>query len=175
MEPPLEESRLSPWLPTEIPEDQKRMVFDQYKILVDSINNSNIVRESSHNFWIAINGFALTGAAYIKDLETLPFTHKAFILWTVIGVGLVICVSWLNFLITLKRTIDIRNEVLVELEKYFPVKVFTFLFGMADFSTGKNSLTIRQMFVPLLFIVGYLFFAAILFLYPEEVVLPHQS
>jgi hypothetical protein len=50
-------------------EKDKARVFEQYKLLVDSLNNTNQVRENSNNFWMAVNGLGLTAIAYIIDLR----------------------------------------------------------------------------------------------------------
>ena len=36
--------------------DDKKMAFEQYKILVESINKLHETREGSNNFWIGVNG-----------------------------------------------------------------------------------------------------------------------
>jgi hypothetical protein len=71
--------------------------------------------------------------------------------------------------------VEVRNGLLVELERYFPVKVFTRTFELSQRQEGKSSLTLKEMMVPLMFLFGYLFFGILLFWFTEEVVIPAKG
>lgn len=56
-------------------------IIDQYKILTDSINTSNQLRESANNFWVTVNSLGISSIAYIQDSANLGSNQRPFIIW----------------------------------------------------------------------------------------------
>ena len=148
----------------------KRMAFEQYKLLVESLNKINETRENSNNFWIGVNGLGASSLAYLRDTQTIAQDHKCFLLWTLLALGVFLSLSWLSYLKAIKNALTIRSELLVEIEKAFPLPLFSKVFYLAQEKPQKPLLTHREMLVPYLFLGGYLFFAILLFFFPKEVV-----
>lgn len=171
----MSEKKIEPLVPQTINEDDKRVVFEQYKLLIESLNNSNTVRETANPYWVTVTGLGLGGISYVKEVTTLPLEHKTIILWTLIGIGIVLCLAWINYLRTMKYTIDIRNRLIEELENYFPAKVFTQVFRLTGGSPNQHSLTMREMLIPILFLMGYIAFGISLYFFKEEVALPSHG
>lgn len=153
-------------------ENETNIIINQYKILTDSLNNTNVIRESSNNFWMAVNGVCLSAIAYVKDSQISCSEHKHLFIYTLVLIGMVLCIFWINFLIAIKKTIQARNYLVVELEKYFPIKVFTRVFSLTQQKTGAASLTLREIFIPILFLVGYFSFCFVLYFFTEEIIPP---
>ena len=105
-------------------QEARTLALEQYKLLIESINKSNDVRELSNGYWITVNALGVSAAAYIKDAHSLAHSHKPLVLWFIISLGIALCLSWLNFLITIKNNIETRNTLLIEIERNFPFKVF---------------------------------------------------
>ena len=160
------------FLPEKISQEDRPFVFEQYKLLVSSLDSSNTVRETSTPYWVTVTGLGLGGISYVKEVATIPMEHKAIILWTLISVGMILCFGWINYLKALKGTIDVKNQLVEEMECYFPVKVFTAIFHSTGRHHNKGSLTERTMLIPILFLLGYIFFAVTLYFFTEEVTLP---
>ena len=171
----MSEQMIEPLLPQAIDENDKKIVFEQYKLLIDSLNNSNTVRETANPYWVTVTGLGLGGISYVKEVTTLPLEHKTIILWTLIGIGIVLCLAWINYLRTMKYTIDIRNRLIEELENYFPAKVFTQVFRLTGGAASQHSLTMREMLIPILFLMGYIAFGVSLYFFKEEVALPSHG
>lgn len=95
--------------------DQEKII-DQYKILTDSINTNNQLRESANNFWVTVNSLGLSTIAYIKDNTNLSSDKRPFIIWILVFVGIILCCSWLSYLRTIKKTIDQRYSLLFIME-----------------------------------------------------------
>ena len=148
-------------------EEDKKVLFEQYKIVVETLNKINEIRESANNFWTGINGALIAGIAYIRDAEGIEGAHKSYFIWTVIFVGIILSCSWLSYLSTIKKSVDIRNDMLIQFEKYFPAKVFTISISNIGRKEGAGSLSIKEMFVPALFLLGYIFFAIMSYFYPK--------
>lgn len=150
-------------------ETEQKIAFEQYKILFESINKINDTRETSNNFWIAANSPGISILAYLRDARNIDQYHKSFLLMTLILMGIIFCISWLSYLWTIKKSVETRSEILVKLEKNFALPVFSKVFSLSQEKAGKSSLTIKEMLVPCLFLAGYLFFAVLLFFFPQEV------
>lgn len=147
-------------------EEDKKSLLEQYKTVIDSISKLNDIRESSNGWWIGING-ALTGAiSYFRNIQELEGPQKQAFLWTIIIIGLILCYSWLSSILTIKRDIDKRNNMLFEFEKFLPAKTFTFAILDMERDKKKNSLSLKEAIVPILFLIGYMFFAVMLYFYP---------
>ena len=144
------------------PED-KKILFEQYKLLVDSINKTNDLRETGNNYWITVNTLGISAVAYIRDAQDLTQHQKPLVLWVIVLLGLTVCGIWFNFLATIKKRTEMNNNFLIEIEKYLPLKIFTKGLAISRRQEGENSLTFKEMIVPCLFLIGYLTFAILLF------------
>lgn len=150
-------------------ENDQYIAFEQYKILIESINKINDTRESSNNFWIGANSLGVSVLAYLRDAQNIHQYHKSFLLVTIIIIGMIFCLSWLSYLWTIKKSVETKSELLIKLEKNFPIPIFSKVFSLSKEKAGKAALTVKEMLVPSLFLAGYLFFAVLLFFFPQEV------
>ena len=148
---------------------ENHILLEQYKMLVESINKINDTRESSNSFWIGANGAGLSALAYLRDAQNIYQHHKSFLLMTLIAMGVLFCLSWLSYLATIKKSVEIRGELLVHLEKNLPLQIFSKIFALSEKKADTSALTAKEMFVPGLFLSGYLFSAILLFFFPQEV------
>jgi len=148
-------------------EEDKKFLFDQYKIITDSLNKINEIRETANNFWIGLNGVLISAIAYIKEMQNIGDSPKQLFLWTTIFLGVFMSLTWLSYLLTIKRSVDIRNNMLIEFEKYLPAKPFTIAIGLMGRRKGKGSLSFKEIRVPLLFLIGYIYFAFTILLCPR--------
>ena len=147
-------------------EDKKNMT-EQYKILIESINKLNNVRESSNNWWTTINGALLGVISYFRNMQGLEDSQKQMFLWTIVIVGFVLCYTWLSSIFTIKKGIDIRNRMLMEFEKHLPAQIFTLSIREIRGEISKGSLSTKEAVVPILFLAGYTLFAFMLYFYPH--------
>lgn len=151
--------------------DERKLGFEQYKLLIESINKSNDIREISNNFWTTINALLISGIAYIKDARNIKASHKSTFLWIMIFLGIILCFTWLNYLINIRKTEETCDKILKEIEPSFPFKIFTRI-NLSRRREGKGSLTLIEMMVPLLFFIGYIFFIITLLFFTKEVITP---
>ena len=102
-------------------------------------------------------------------MEKVASFHKQILVWLIITIGFGMCFSWIVYLRTIRQSIEARNKLLLKLEKFFPIPLFTnILYDQSH--TGKSKLTITQLLVPCLFLGGYLFFAILILFFSTEVV-----
>lgn len=150
-------------------ESDRHIAVEQYKILVESLNKLHETRESSNNFWVGANGLGVSALAYLRDAQHIEQDHRSFLLVTILVIGILFCLSWFSYLRTIKKSVETRSEVLIKLEKNFPFPIFSTVFSLSKEKAGKAASTVKEMLVPLLFLAGYLFFAILLFFFPQEV------
>ena len=143
-------------------------IIEQYKIVIESINKNNELRESSNNFWVTVNSLGISAIAYIRDNQSFGGNQKPLIMWVLLSIGLILCFSWLSYLRTIKQSIDHRYSLLVTMEKYLPIPIFQIFLQESGQKANKYSLTIREMFVPISFLLGYIFFSILLIFFDGE-------
>lgn len=157
-------------VPSSQNESDQRVTLEQYKILVDSLNKQNETRENSNNFWMGVNGIGISALAYLRDAASVAHHHKPILLFMLVVIGILFCMSWLSYLGTIKKSIEVRSGLLAELEKNFPNPLFSKIFIRSHERWGRAALTVKEMLVPCLFLMGYIFFAILLFFFPDEVI-----
>jgi hypothetical protein len=150
-------------------ENTRTIVLEQYKMLVDSINKINDTREFSNGFWIAANSVGISALAYLRDTYHVPQNYKSVLLMALIVLGIIFSLSWLSYLANIKKAVEVRSDLLMDIEQRFPIPMFTKVFSLADQKAGRATLTNKEMFVPSLFLFGYVVFAVLLLFYPQEV------
>jgi len=55
-------------------------IMDQYKVLIESVNKSNELRESANNFWVTVHSLGISSIAYIRDASNVESNQKPFII-----------------------------------------------------------------------------------------------
>lgn len=147
-------------------DEDKKILLDQYKVVIESINKINEIREASNNWWTSINGALVGVISFFRNVEGLQGSHKQMFIWTIVILGFILCYSWLCSIFNLKKNIDIRNHMLMEFEKHLPAKPFTLSILEVGRERNKGSVSLKESMVPLLFLAGYAFFAYMLYFYP---------
>lgn len=151
-------------------DNNANIILEQYKMLVESINKINDTRESSNGFWIATNGVGLSILAYIRDSHNIGQKQISILLITLIILGIIFSLSWISYLSSIKKAVDVRSDILVKLENSLPIPIFSKIFSLSNEKTSKAELTVKEMFVPGLFFISYLLFAILFLFFPQEVI-----
>ena len=147
--------------------EDKNLAFEQYKVLARSLDYTNEIRESSNSFWISINSLLISGIAYLRGFQDIDRDKFSFLMWSSLVLGMCFCLTWLNSLISIKTSINTRNRIMIEIEKDLPAKVFTACLGRNQNVENKRSITIKEMIVPCIFLLGYGFFIILLLWLPN--------
>ena len=149
--------------------NDEEKALEQYKLLSESIDYTSEIRESANNFWISVNSLLISGVAYLRGYENINRDQYAFLMWSSLILGICLCYSWLSSLGNIKKSIDTRNQIMIEIEKFLPVKIFTSTLGRSENVENKSSITIKEMLVPCIFLLGYIFFVILLLWIPSTV------
>lgn len=140
-------------------EDHKHILIEQYKLILSSLDKLNDIREVANNFWITVNIAGVSAIAYLKDQAHLNKDNKSYLIYTIIIIGILICLGWIRNLSVIKQGVNIRNDLLIAIEEKFPMQVFTNVIKIIHKNNAKPSITESQMIVPLIFLIAYIGFA----------------
>jgi hypothetical protein len=138
-----------------VTEEEKKELFEQYKLVASSIDNSNQTRESLNTFWTSSHSIMLTILAFIMNNASLNDQEKNMVFWTLGVIGTLLCLFWMKAIGTIARTISIRNTILIKLEDYFPVNVFTVQIAKSKSMISSERLSVNEIVIPLFFFIGY--------------------
>ena len=157
--------------PTSAASKPERLDFEQYRLLCETVSKNNDMREQANNFWTTVNVVLISGIAYIKDAKTIDLSHKGTFMWIVLILGYVLSLTWLSYLTRVKKIEETGAAMLVEFETHLPYKIFTRLNG-GKTREGKAPLTFSELSVPLVFLLGYVFFTIGLVFFKNEAISP---
>lgn len=147
--------------------EDNELLLDQYRILMDTLYKINDLREKSNDFWVGMNSGLIGIFSYFRSTQFPLDVHHSLFLWTLLIIGFVLCYTWLSSILIVKKRIDILNCMLIEIERYLPAKLFTVFILKTGRTKGKNSLTLKESIVPVLFLIGYSMCALILYSHPH--------
>lgn len=147
--------------------EHKDILMNQYNILVESINKINETRELSNQFWMATNAAMGSLLAYLRDSKAIELENKSFLFITLIVMGILFCFSWINYLWSIKNFVVSRTKMVIDIEKKFGMPLFAKLFQYSEEEDSDKPaqaiLTLKEMFVPLIFLGAYILFAVFLY------------
>lgn len=61
--------------------------LEQYKLLITQLQNVQLSRESSNNFWVVINSIGLTAITYIHDIQSGIDKKTMSLIWGLLILG----------------------------------------------------------------------------------------
>lgn len=143
--------------------EERRFLFEQYKLFVDGANKLADRRRDANTLYITINSLIISSMGTLAQGKVLPGNNSLLVgILLIIGVGSVM--SWISIM-SLYRTIDSENYAIIkEFESYFPSNVYTRFNQYVAREKGpqgtKSFLVAREMIIPYSFLLGYTVFIA---------------
>jgi len=121
-------------------------LIEQYKIFVESSEQSSLKRMSSNKFYLAVTSVLGGIAGYLTYIDkiVLSFIFSA--------IGIFLCISWGRNISSYKRLNSAKFRVVHELEEYLPAKPFT---KEHEHLKGYYEISDLEKYTPYLFIVLY--------------------
>lgn len=135
--------------------EAKNELLEQYKMVVTSLDNTNQIRESLNTFWTSSHSIMLTALAFFMNNASLNYQQKVVLMWTVGLIGSFMCISWIQAISTIIKSIQLRNEILIRLELYFPANVFSIQILNRRGNTSTEKVSLKEIHVPIFFLIGY--------------------
>lgn len=126
----------------------RQILFEQYKIIVDSADRLTDRRQNANRFYLTINTLLFGSAAY------LTFMPKVFVAFLFSFLGLLVSFVWIANIKSFKRLNNAKFKVIHKLEEYLPARVYQ----KEDqyLQRGYYKLTSVERWVPIIFGVLHL-------------------
>ena len=113
------------------------ILFDQYKLFVDSSDKLVARRQTVNTFFLSINALLLSAVGFI--IRDVPQQWATFA--GVFGVGLagiLLCITWRNLVRSYSQLNSGKFAVIHSLEQYFPAALFKAVWHALNQSQGGN-------------------------------------
>ena len=125
----------------------KEILFEQYKLLVETASGITHNRQSANSFYLTINSFLLGAASLIKNEQ-----HSVLLICII---GVIASVLWFYQIQSYKNINSAKFKVIQHMEKNLPVSVFTE--EETVYKQKKHiELTSIEKLVPAVFVILYL-------------------
>ncbi|MGA2281060.1 MAG: hypothetical protein ABSG80_12240 [Verrucomicrobiota bacterium] len=107
---------------------QRAVLFEQYKLFVDTVESASARRQTNNNFFLSANGFVLAAIGLVaKKLvakELQDSRYAAFIIVAACILGLVLSLTWYRLCRYYGQLIGSKSRVTHILEKNLPAQLF---------------------------------------------------
>ncbi|GCD09174.1 RipA family octameric membrane protein [Clostridium tagluense] len=145
--------------------ESKKILFDEYKLLLQTSENLIARRQIMNTFFLTANGVLISLFGLITGtIKSNVHLHQC----TFAIVGALLCLSWYSLIISYGQLNTGKFAVLNKLEQYLPVSIFSAEWVALGEGKDKKifrSFTKSEKKIPLLFLAIYSFlFLAIIFL-----------
>jgi hypothetical protein len=122
-------------------------LLDQYKIITASADKITDKRHNTNKFYLGINSFLFTVAAYLTSLEfgVVPLLIS--------GIGFIISIVWNKNIESYKQLNSAKFKVIHELEEHLPARIYQ----KEDEYLKRNyyKLTSVEKWIPFIFSILY--------------------
>ena len=150
------------------------MMFEQYKLLVDSSNKIEERRGGSNNIFIGINTILVSILVHLEQLA-MAETSEMFLVPVLTFVGILIAFDWLKVIDSYKKLNSLNYSLIKSFENFFPTYVFSLRGKMeADHpntqpGTRANLILISENLLPKVFLITYsVYFVVVLTIFVRK-------
>ena len=151
--------------PTE-PVSSESVMFEQYKMFVDTSENLVARRQTANRFFFSANALTMSaigvGISLIGDGDRLELIVLGIFVLSVAGV--LFCIAWRRLIQSFAQLNEGKFKVIHEIEKILPVALFTaewYVLGEGKNPERYKSSTSTEKIVPMVLMVFYVIVAAI--------------
>jgi len=132
--------------------DPKLAVFELYLATAEKVSD----RRAQANAWmLSVNSAIVALYGYLEaDKMVVGAGKKAIWLWAIPAAGVIVCLSWAALLASYRKLNRAKFEVLMQLEKNFPVAPFTREQDSYK-QNRRSSLSLIETAIPLGFLLLY--------------------
>lgn len=133
-------------------ESFKAVLFEQYKLYVESAERVSERRVSTNNYLLTVNAFLVT---LYGILAASPY--KSY--WTILVpvAGVLVALTWYRIITAYRDLNGVKFKVIHELEQHLPARLYEYEWQKAEEGRGKayHPLTHLERWVPVVFVALY--------------------
>ena len=137
----------------------QKILFEQYKLLIESAQKNEERRKDSNNIFIAINSIGVTVLTQSVHVGPIKL-ESAFIFSLLLMAGIIVCWDWLSLINSYKNSNYINYSVINFIERTLPSRVFslrTDIMNDLDENSEKASVILKkETLIPKLFLGIYM-------------------
>jgi len=139
-------------------ESFKADLFEQYKLYVETAENSSERRVSANNYLLTVNAFLVT---LYGLLAASPYKGSWSVLIPIAGV--LVSLTWHRIITSYRDLNTVKFKVIHELEREMPAALYEYEWHKAEGGRGKayHPLTHLERWVPVVFMLLYVVLAII--------------
>ncbi len=133
------------------------MLFEQYKIFLQTSEDLVSRRQSVNSFYISINSALVAVFSFLVAFEIAPF-YKILTSFMLTLVGVILSVSWIKILVSYGDLNSSKMKIISCVEKQLPASLYDAEWAALSDKLNKRkyvSFTNSEKKVPILFIVVY--------------------
>lgn len=146
----------------------KQIMFEQYKLLIDSAHKVEERRSGSNSVFLGIN--TLLSSLLVRPSQLSVAQEKDLImLFLLILIGVLISWNWVRVIDSYKKLNFINFLLIEDFEKFLPTKVFSLRAELEEIKSGKkkqqdfektkaNVILTRESLLPEVFILFYIIY-----------------
>jgi len=138
----------------------RNMMFEQYKLLVDSAHKIEDRRGGSNNIFIGINTILVSILVHLEQLAMVD-TREMILVPVLTFVGVLIALDWLKVIASYKKLNSLNYSLIKSFENFLPTYVFSLRGQMeaerpnAQPGTRANLILISENLLPKVFLLTY--------------------
>jgi hypothetical protein len=142
------------------------LLIEQYKLYVESANQTSSFRAQANTFFITINTALIS---FIAGLQSITGRITSYWFTITCLVGILLCISWFVALRSYRTLNSGRFAVIHEMETFLPARVYSREWEIITNKTKNRKKYIRQtkieQSIPIIFCLFYIAIIVILFTY----------
>jgi len=146
---------------------EKQVLFEQYKMLVDSAQKSEERRKDLNSIFLTINWIFFTVLSQMTHLNDIK-SGSILVLGVLLIIATIISIHWLVLISSYKRLNYINYALIRSFENLLPTSIFSLKTDiMAELDTGANKGNVileKETLIPKLFLAIYLIYLGIVVL-----------
>ncbi len=146
--------------PETLDDESKKLLFEQYKLLLQTSETLITRRQTMNTFFLTANGVLISMLGLITSAK-IESKYLFVYLCAFAVVGVLLCLSWRSLLVSYGQLNTGKFAVLNKLEHYLPVCIFSgewIALGEGKDKRKYRSFTQSEKNVPILFLLVYIIF-----------------
>jgi hypothetical protein len=132
--------------------DAKFAMFELYLATVEKATD----RRASANSWmLSVNSAIVALYGYLQSDKVVDGATQRAWLWVIPAAGAIVCLAWMALLVSYRKLISAKFDVISELEASLPTSPFTQERKIYE-KEGRRSLSQIEILIPVCFAVLYM-------------------
>ncbi|URZ04709.1 RipA family octameric membrane protein [Clostridium felsineum] len=152
--------------------ESKKLLLEEYKLLLQTSEALVVRRQAMNTFFLTANGLLVTMLGLITGAK-IEGNCSYIYLCALSVVGILLCVSWNNLVISYGQLNAGKFAVLNKLEEHLPVSIFTaewVALGEGKDKSKYRSFTQAEKKIPILFLLVYIIFFVTIIIFKVAIV-----